>query len=265
MRRLVLAFAAVLAAALPAVGAAPATQVPGTLTVGLNLPSDGFQVGAASGARVTFARGLEIDLSRALGRQLGLRNITFVQVPRFRSLIAPGPKPWDLALAQVTITPARRRNVDFSVSYLTADQGVLLRRGLSPAPSSIAALAGLKLCAQRDTTSVRVIAERIRPSAAPVLYVGETRLMQALETGQCDAAVLDAPILATLRARAPTRYGLFAGVLRTGERYGVVLPEGSTLTPAVNRALGRLIAQGVVARESQQWLATNLAALPVLR
>ena len=59
--------------------APPTTRVPGVLTVGVNLPSEGFQVGAAKGSTVVFAQGLEIDLARALAAKLSLRRAVFVQ------------------------------------------------------------------------------------------------------------------------------------------------------------------------------------------
>ena len=45
---------------------------------------------------------------------------------------------YDFALAEVTITPARAKAVAFSIPYYNANQGVLIRKGLSPQPKSIA-------------------------------------------------------------------------------------------------------------------------------
>ena len=95
------------------------------LTVGVNLPSEGFQVGAAKGSTVVFAQGLEIDLVRALAAKLRLRRAVFVQ-SRFDQLLSPGPKRFDMAVAQITVTKARRKALDFTVPYMRADQGVLL-------------------------------------------------------------------------------------------------------------------------------------------
>ena len=95
----------------------------GALVVGLNLPSPGFQVGAVRGEEVVFAKGFEIDLARALARELGFEHVRFVHVERFGRLFSPGDKQWDIALAQATITDERAANVDFSVPYLEADQG----------------------------------------------------------------------------------------------------------------------------------------------
>jgi len=243
----------------------PATLQPGVLTVGVNMPSPGFQVGAVRGHGVVFARGLEIDLAHALAARLGIPRVVFYQEPQFARLIAPGPKPWDIALAEVTITPERSTAVAFSIPYLSADQGVLLRRGLPSAPRTIAQLARLRICTKSSTTSAALVRTRINPSK-PARFLGNTTLMlNALQAGRCDAVVYDAPILATLRAQVPQRYGPLVGVIATAENYGAVLPLGSTLQPVVDEALQGIIDQGTLLTIARRWLNTDLSALPVLR
>ena len=242
----------------------PQTLVPGVLTVGLSLPSPGFQAGAVlPNKRVVAARGLEIDLARSLAARLGIRRVTFVNEPSFSRLLARGDKPWDIALAEVTITPSRRGRVDLSAPYLRADQGVLVRKTVA-VPRTLAALARLRICVQRGTTSVEVVRERVRPSRPPFLFAGVELLFDALRVGRCDAVVLDAPILAAERAFAPDRYGPLAGVLRTNERYGIVIGKGSALTGPVDVAVQALVGNGTVSRLQRRWLLTDLRRLPVL-
>jgi polar amino acid transport system substrate-binding protein len=253
---------------LPASSAAdtpPATLLPGTLTVGLNMPSPGFEVGSVRGHSVFFARGFEIDLARLIAARLRIRHVAFYQEAQFPRLIAGGPKPWDIALGEITITDARAAQLDFSVPYLDADEGVLLRRGVTPAPTTIAQLAGLQLCTQRATTAVDAIASQVEPVRPPRLFGNVTLLVNALQGKRCDAVVYDAPILATLRAQVPQRYGPLVGVLATGEHYGVAMPQGSPLEGAVNAAVSALIAQGRITTLAMRWLATDVSKLPVLR
>jgi polar amino acid transport system substrate-binding protein len=267
MRRLLAAaaaLAALLSATLAGAAVAPPTLTPDQLTVGVSLPSEGFQVGAVRGTEVVYARGLEIDLSRALAQRLGLRSVAFVQ-SRFDRLYSAADKPWDVGIAEITITPARRATVDFSIPYMKVDQGVLLAQTVKPAPRTIAGLRPLRLCALSKSTGVDVIADRIRPTV-PFLRIGNvSRLMLALQTGRCQGVVYDAPALGTLKARAPLRYGAFAGVIRTGERYGIAFTKGSALRPPVNAALRELLEDGTIAALEKRWLTANLNRLPVLR
>ena len=259
MRRLALALilAAVAVAAAPSQAAEPPpTLVPGVLTVGLNLPTPGFQVGSVLGTQVMVAKGYEIDLARGLAAKLGFKRIAFYQESRFNRIYAPGAKPWDIALAQVSITDARRQNVDFTAPYLRADQGVLLRQGLPKVPRKIADLKQLRLCSQVNTTSVDVIAARIKPAKPPKLYGNVTTLMQNLGQNRCDAVVYDAPALAVLRSQVPQRYGPFAGVIRTRESYGVVLPKGSA-ADAAGRRRARAAGRVGPARHAREALADD--------
>jgi len=263
MRRALIACAVALSTVGVATAAAPITVEPGVLTVGVSLPSEGFQVGAVKGSMVVLARGLEIDLARTLATRLGLRA-TFVQ-SRFDRLISAGPKPWDLAIAQITITDARRATADFSTPYMEADQGVLLAQIVSERPRAIEGLRTLRLCALAKSTGAALVEQRIKPIAKPLFLGNVPLLMLDLQTGRCDAVVYDSPTLGTLKARAPQRFGPFAGVIETGEEYGIAFPKGSSLQPRIDKALKALRSDGTLDRLQRKWVTANLNELPVLR
>jgi ABC-type amino acid transport substrate-binding protein len=255
---------AALALATAGSAASPPTQVPGQLTVGVSLPSEGFQVGVVKGSEVVYAQGLEIDLARAIGAKLGLPQTMFVQ-SRFDRLYSAGAKPWDVAVAEITITPERRRTSAFSRPYMEVDQGVLTAQTLRRPPKTIAGLRGLKICALAKSTGAVVARDVIAPTQ-PVLLVGNVpTLMLDLQTGRCQAVVYDAPALGTLKSRAPLRYGPFAGVIETREDYGIAMPRGSALLDPVNKALAALEADGTIDRLERKWITVDLDALPVLK
>jgi polar amino acid transport system substrate-binding protein len=263
-RRLVLALALAVVLTAGAFAATPQTVTPGTLTVGVALPSEGFQVGVVRGAKVVYAQGLEIDLARALAKELGLGRTVFVQ-STFPGLFSAGAKPWDLALAEITITDARRATTDFSVPYMRVDQGVLTAQTVRPTPTTIAALRTLRLCALRGSTGAEVARATVAPAKPVLLVANVPTLMLDLQTGRCEAVVYDAPALGTLKSRAPLRYGSFAGVIRTRERYAAAIPQGSPLAGRINKALRALLADGTVERLQRTWLTAHLEDLPVLR
>jgi len=266
MRTLLALTALAVGLAVSAIGAAapPPTQVPGQLTVGVSLPSEGFQVGVVKGSQVIWAQGLEIDLAQALASKLGLEQTSFVQ-SRFDRLYSAGAKPWDVAIAEITITAERRRTTAFSRSYMSVDQGVLAAQTLRRVPKTMAGLRSLQLCALRRSTGAEVARETIAPTK-PVLLVGNVpTLMLDLQTGRCQAVVYDAPALGTLKARAPLRYGPFVGVVETGEEYGIAMPRGSALLGPVNKALAALSADGTIERLQRKWITVHLEDLPVLR
>jgi polar amino acid transport system substrate-binding protein len=242
----------------------PATLEPGTLTVGLALPSEGFQVGVVKGSEVIYAQGFEIELAKALAIRLGLSRTVFVQ-NRFDRLLTGGTKPYDFAIAEISITEPRKRTVDFSHPYMQVDQGVLAAQTVDPVPTTIAGLKKLRLCALSKSTGADVARDRIAPTT-PVRVIGNVpTLMLNVQTGRCDAVVYDAPALGTLKARAPNRYGPFVGVIDTKESYGIAVPKGGTLLGPVNRALDSLLADGSVDRLAKKWLTVDPAKLRVLR
>ena len=250
--------------AAPAAARVP-TRTPGTLVAGLAMPAAGFQVGAVSGRDVVFAKGFEIDLAQALAKELSLPGgVRFVNEERFGSLLGPGAKDWDMALAQITITPARAKRLDFSDPYFRADQGVLLRSGLVGAPGSLATVARLRVCAERGSTGADVVRTRIKPARRPRLVRDLSALEAALYQHRCDVAIADAPQLAVMRASAPRRFGALAGRIRTRERYGIAFERGSKLRPLVDVALERLRDDGTLRKLKDRWLAAAAKPLPVL-
>ncbi|MCP9486129.1 MAG: ABC transporter substrate-binding protein [Gaiellaceae bacterium MAG52_C11] len=264
MRSLVAALAIAATLVLPASAAAPPTKTPGELLVGLAMPSAGFQVGAVRGRDVVFAKGFEIDLARELAKRLELRRVRFVNEPLFSTLLVAGRKEWDVALAQISVTSARAKRVDFSSPYLAVDQGVLVRAGL-PRPGSLAALRSLQLCAERASTGGQLVLDRIKPRRKPRLLENPSKLSYELFTKRCDAIVFDAPALAVLRRQAPDRYGALAGRIVTNERYAIALERGSPLRPRLDAALRGLVADGTLERLRKRWLGTDTARLPTLR
>lgn len=235
------------------------------LTVGLSLPMPGFQTGAVRGTNVLHPHGMEIELARDIAAKLGLARVRFYNVADFHDVYSPAPKPYDLALAEVVITPARTRNVSFSAPYYAANQGVLLRAGLSARPQTIADLRKLRLCAETDTRGAELIRTSIRPHAFPQYAQTPDALLQLLKVRRCDAAIYDAPLLAGQKAKKPRAYGPIVGQIETHQSYGIVFAKGSPLRAPVNAALRELIGDGTVSALARRFLITDVSRLPILQ
>jgi ABC-type amino acid transport substrate-binding protein len=254
---------AVVTAVAAPVSSAPSTLYPGQLTVGVSLPSEGFETGVANGSHVIYAQGFDIDLALDIAKRLDLKRTQFVQ-GSFGDLLSSGKKPWDIAVAQITITTARSRNLTFSQPYMTVDQGVLAAKSVSPVPTTLAGLRSLQVCALRGSTGAEVARTRVAPDKPILLPDSVPVLMLDLQSGVCQAVVYDAPSLGALKDAAPEYYGAFVGLIPTGEQYGIAMPKGSPLRGPVDAALAALIAAGTVQSLEKEWLTANLAKLPVL-
>jgi polar amino acid transport system substrate-binding protein len=258
----VLVAALAASAALAAPSSAP-TRTPGTLVVGFGDPAVGFAVGTVRGNTIKNPKGYEVDLSRAIAKQLQIPTVKFIYTP-WTKLFAPGTKDFDISFQEATITAARKRTVDFTAPYLNANQGVLISKKAA-APKSLADLKQLQTCAQTDTTGLDYIQTRLRPAKNPLVYQTTTAAFTAVQIGRCDALVLDVPIVALQKKSKPGAYGPVAGQIVTREQYGAVLQKGSKLTPMVSAAIKKLTRNGTIAKLQKKWFNLNFAAIPTLK
>ena len=120
----------------------------------------------------------------------GIPRVRFVYVNR---LAAPRRtvRPWDLTIASIRPRQRRTFTADLSDPYLGTDQAVVLRRGL-PRLSTLADLRRKITCAMRASDGARAIAGSVRPRLKPILAPSDARLLELVQTGACDAALVDA-------------------------------------------------------------------------
>lgn len=212
-------------------------------------------------------QGYESAVAYAVASQLGFtkRQVDWIHVP-FAQSYRPGPKRFDFYMAQVSYTPERARVVDFSNAYYYVSQALVGREGTPIANAkSIAALKRYRLGAQLGTTSYQYITTNIRPTSRPLAYRTNDLAIQALKNGQIDGIVVDLPTAFFVTA-VQVEDGVIVGQFPqrgARERFGMVFERGNSLRRCVNRALGRLWANGTMRRIQNRWLAG--AGAPLLR
>jgi polar amino acid transport system substrate-binding protein len=259
----VLAVAALVAVpAATARTSAPPTLNPGKLVVAFGDPAPGFASGTVRGNTVTNPRGYEVDLATAIARKLGLTP-QWMYSP-WNSLFAPGTKKFDISFQEATITAQRKRTVDFTTSYLNANQGVLLSKQ-APPPKSLADLRKLQTCAQTNTTGLDWIKTQLHPAKAPLAFPTTTAAYQSVQINRCQALILDVPLVSLEKKQNPTKFGPVAGQVVTHEQYGAVLQKGSKLLPVVDKTLAGLVKNGTVGKLQKKWFNLNFAEIPVLK
>lgn len=241
--------------------AAP-TKTPGTLVVGFDVPAPGFWNGRVSGTTIKNPSGFEFALSQAIAKQLGITDVVYRRAP-FGGLFSPASKNFDFALEEVTITGQRAKVVSFSTAYFDANQGVLIRKGLTK-PTSVAALKSLQLCAQANTTGLAYIQHTLRPAKRPLVYsASSSAAFDAVQARRCDALILDVPIVVSQANKKKGAYGGVIGQIVTREGYGAVMDKGSKLKPFVDRAIKALKANGTIGRLQRKWL--PFTRVPILK
>ena len=245
---------------------APVPEVrPSVLVVALDLRDPVRQAGVVKQGAVILARGLEVDLVREIARRVGIPEIRFVYVrPASRVLAAKAPA-WHLGVAAIRANSPVPGQADLTDPYLGADQAVVLRRGLQPL-ALLRDLRSLRTCALRGSAGLRALSTIVHPSSQPIRSPSSERLFELVQTGVCDAALVDADEVGRFVAGRGARLGPVKARVDGGDGYVVaVTRDGPIATADVERALGRMRTDGTMHRLAKRWLQIDPARLRVLR
>jgi polar amino acid transport system substrate-binding protein len=216
----------------------------------------------------TTGKGYESAVAYAVAKQLGFdkAGVKWIHVP-FANSYAPGPKPFDFDINQISFTPARAKVVDFSDSYYDVNQSVVVNKGTPIASAaSVAALKPYDLGAQLGTTSYQFIKDTIQPTKQPSVFPSNTGAVQALKNKQIDGLVVDLPTAFYVTAvQVPNSKVLGQFPAQPGgEHFGMVFAKGNSLRECVNDALAKLRSNGTLKQLQQKWLAKATGA-PILK
>ena len=265
MKRFIPLLAVAALVAVPAASARPAaapTLKAGTLIVAYGDPNPGFVNGSVRGSKFLNPKGYEVDLAKAVAAKLHLK-FESIYTP-WTGLFAPGSKKFDVSFQEATITAQRKKTVDFTTSYLIANQGVLLSKQ-APVPHSIADLKKLQTCAQQDTTGLQYIQDQLKPDKKPLVFPTTTALYQSAQLNRCQAVILDVPLVSLEAKSKPGAFGPVAGQILTHEQYGAVLQKGSKLTPVVNGVMKTLTTDGTIGKLQKKWFNLDFSKVPALK
>jgi polar amino acid transport system substrate-binding protein len=214
----------------------------------------------------TNGKGFESAVAYAIADQLGFApdQVEWTVVP-FNASFAPGPKDFDFDVNQISITPQRAEQVDFSSPYYTADQAVVAAKG-SPAAAatSLADLADANIGVQIGSTSLEAAEASIQPTEEPQVFDTSNDVVSALKQGQVDAIVVDVPTafyVTAVQVPDGTIVGQFPAP--GGDEWGALLEKDSPLTACVSQAIDELRDSGELQRIEDRWM-SQVAGAPTL-
>ena len=216
--------------------AAFTTVTPGKLTMSTNASFPPYEMVADDGS----FEGIDVEVAGAIAEKLGL-ELQVDDMGFDAALQAAQTGKSDMVMAGVTVTEERQAVMDFSNSYATGIQSIIVPEG-----SDIASpddLAGKKIGTQRGTTGYIYCTDDFGEDAV-VAYDSGLTAVQALNNGQVDAVVIDnAPAKEYVAANPGLK------VLETSyaeEDYAIGMAKGSSLEDVVNAALEELKADGTL-------------------
>ena len=217
----------------------------GTLTVETTLPAQGWWNGTTP---QSIKSGYEYCFAANLANAAGLKSVTVKNVS-FDQLVAGRTNNYDIALAEISITPERAKVVDFSVPYFDSNIGVLTKKGAGLTADNITSK---KCSAYSGTTSVPFIQDKLKCKSTKI-YPDNQTLYQGVLSGQSDAAFLDTAIVL---AEAKSTGGKLevAGQYKTGEKYGAIYPKGSANEKALDQGIKTMLSDGTTDKLSKDYL-----------
>lgn len=219
--------------------------VAGTLTVETVLPAPGWWNGTTPDS---IKDGYEYCMAAELANMAGLKKLVVKNVS-FDQLVAGRTNNFDLAMSSISITPARKKVVDFSKPYFDSNVGVLTKKGSGVTADNIKS----KRCAAYSgTTSVDFLKNKLK-CATQRIYPDSPTMYQALLSGQIDVALLDTAIVLG-EAKATGGKLEVAGQYKTGEQYGAIYPKGSPNIAAFDQGIETMQGDGTLAKLSKDYL-----------
>ncbi len=238
---------------------------PGRLTLSTDIPAYGpwwggdpeiqyeFEPEGGSGWEVGdpySGEGYESATAYAVAAALGFGpdQVDWMQNTVFELAFAPGEKPFDWHMAQISIRPERAENVTFSEPYFDANQSVLAMTANDAImeATTVEDLKDLKLGAAVGTTSLQLIEEFVQPNTEPQVFNDNAAARQALEGGLVDGLVVDLNTAFYMRDAqmedwdTPEPEGTIVGqfaVSAQADQMGMVMEKDSPLVACVNEAL----------------------------
>ena len=195
--------------------------------------------------------GIDVDTAKAIAEKLGL-ELQIDDMDFDAALLSVQQGKADIVMAGVTVTDERKAVMDFSDSYATGIQSIIV-----PNDSDIASpddLSGKKIGTQRGTTGYIYCSDDFGDENV-VAYDDGLTAVQALNNGQVDAVVIDnAPAQEFVAANPGLK------VLDTSyaeEDYAIGVAKGSALEDAVNKALEELKADGTLQAIVDKYINAN--------
>ena len=217
--------------------AALTTVNAGKLTMSTNAAFPPYEMTTDAGE----FEGIDVEIAGAIADKLGL-ELQIDDMDFDAALLAAQQGKSDMVMAGVTVNDERKQVMDFSNTYASGVQVVIVKEGSDIA--TVDDLAGHMIGTQRGTTGYIYCSDDFGEDSVTAYDDGLTAV-QALNNGQVDCVVIDS---APAKEFVAANEGLV--ILDTEyavEDYAIGMAKGNTaLVEAVNGALAELKADGTI-------------------
>lgn len=199
--------------------------------------------------------GLDIDLARELAHALGVKLVIVpTNWPTLMGDFSAGK--FDIALSGVSVTEERRRQADFSVSYLSDGKTPITRCGNEARFQTLEQInqPGVRLIVNPGGTNER-FARRYAPQAQLMVYPDNVTIFGQIVAGAADLMMTDA-IEARLQQRLhPQLCAVHPEQPFDHAEKAILLPRDPALKAYIDQWLGQRLADGSVRQQLEHWVA----------
>ncbi len=188
--------------------------------------------------------GFSVELMDAVGKKAGL-EINWTDPMKFDTLVPQVAQHTkiDAAVASITITPDREKEIAFSDPYLDSNQALTVLKDSGYTSEADLNVTGKQIAVQSGTSGEAWAFENL-PNATVVPFEETTAAFSALQAKQADAVVVDLPVTAWLVKNSYPDCEIIAEI-PTGEQYGIALTKDNVALQALlNKALEEVKADG---------------------
>lgn len=213
------------------------TVEPGKLIMSTNAAFPPYEMTTDSGE----FEGIDIETAQAIADKLGL-ELQIDDMDFDAALLAVQQGKSDMVMAGVTVTDERQNVMDFTDSYATGIQSIIVKEDSDIA--SVDDLAGKKIGTQRGTTGYLYCSDDFGDENV-VAYDDGLTAVQMLNNDQVDCVVIDNAPAKEFVAANPGLKLLDTAYVE--EDYAIGVGKGNTeLKDAINTALEELKADGTL-------------------
>jgi polar amino acid transport system substrate-binding protein len=217
-----------------------------TLIVATVLPNPGWWNGNSPEDTMD---GFEYCLAANIAHRAGVKHMKLMNLA-WDQFIGGAATGYDIAMASASATDKRREVFDFSQNYFSANLGVATKTGADVTAEN---LKDKRIGVLQGNLGADWVINTLKPNVEVSQYQGQPEMIAALMADQVDAIMTDTTLLLTATAGTDGALDV-VGQFNTGWGVNVITPKGSANTPAVDAAVGAMVADGTLNKLSATYL-----------
>jgi polar amino acid transport system substrate-binding protein len=227
----------------------------GTLTIGSDVsypPQEFYPVGS------TTATGFDIEIGKALADTMGL-SFAVVDTPFTGIIPALNSKKFDIMVSAMTISDARKTQVDF-IPYFVAGESFVVAKSSTLNLTKLSDLCGHKVAAESATAELDE-ANGLNKAGAPcaankvivTTFQKDTEALTELKKGNVEIHFTDSPVAAYEVQKDPSNLKISGGIIEVAPEGIALRKNDPALTGAVTAAFNQIKSDGTYASILAKW------------